>query len=117
MKSLLTLEIMTKSKAAIAAKQKEQRVKELKIFVQMVKERGCTWDTFDPPYEPFIRYCNIRKLIQEIITISEEDINIRMEYIDMLNFWVPYLETDPPKKDKESKKETSEEKTDLEKDN
>jgi hypothetical protein len=40
----------------------------------MVKERGCTWDTFDLPYEQFIRYCNIRKYIKEIITISEEGI-------------------------------------------
>ncbi len=84
---------MTKSKAAIAAKQKELRLKELKIFVKMVKDKGCTWESHDPPYEPFIRYCNIRKYVKEIIAISEEDINIRMEIIDMLNLWVPNRST------------------------
>ncbi len=40
---------MTKSKAAIAAKQKELRLKELKVFVKMVKDKGCTWESHDPP--------------------------------------------------------------------
>ena len=85
---------MTKSKAAIAAKQKDLRLEELKVFVKMIKEKGCTWQSHDPPYVPFKRYCNIGKYVKEIIAISEEDINIRMEYIDMLNFWVPDLEID-----------------------
>ncbi len=71
---------------------------------------------YDPPYEPFIRYCNIRKYVKEIIAISEEDINIRMEYIDMLNFWVPGLETDQ-RKDETSEKKTSEDEVNLETDN
>jgi hypothetical protein len=107
---------MTKSKAAIAAKQKEMRLKELKIFVKMVKDKGCTWESHDPPYEPFIRYCNIRKYVKEIIAVSEEDINIRMEYIDMLNFWAPDLDIDQPE-DETSEKETSEDEIDLKIDN
>ena len=82
---------MTKTKAV---KIKEMRRKNAKDFLQTISAEGKTWESCDPPYEPFVRYYNIRKLVKEIIATSEEDINIYPELIDLLDFWAPDLEID-----------------------
>ena len=85
---------MTKTKAV---KIKEMRKKDTKNFLQTIQEEGKTWESCDPPYEPFVRYCNIRKAVKEIIATSEEDINIYPELIELLDFWAPGLEIDKKK--------------------
>ncbi len=40
---------MTKSKAAIAAKQKEPRLKEFKVLVKKIKEKALFWESQKPP--------------------------------------------------------------------
>ena len=55
-----------------AVKIKEIRKKDTKKFLQTIREEGKTWESCDPPYEPFVRYCNIRKAVKEIIATSEK---------------------------------------------
>ena len=84
---------------------KEMRRRDCKNFLQTIREGEKTWESCDPPYEPFVRYCNIRKTVKEIISTSEEDINIYPELIEMLYFWAPDLEIEQ-KKNKVPEKET-----------
>ena len=53
---------MTKTKAV---KIKEMRKKDTRNFLQTICDGEKTWESCDPPYEPFVRYCNIRKAVKK----------------------------------------------------
>ncbi len=53
----------------IKSKSKAEKLREKKERISFIKTMGVgekTWETCDPPYTPFIRYCKLRKLISYI---------------------------------------------------
>jgi hypothetical protein len=95
----------------IKSKSKAEKLREKKERISFIKTMGVgekTWETCDPPYTPFVRYCKLRKLINEIISTSEEDVNIPNDMIKILFFWSPNLEIDKQKKNKEPEMESLE---------
>jgi hypothetical protein len=73
----------------IKAKSKAEKLREKKERTSFIKTMGVgekTWETCDPPYTAFFRYCKLRMLINEIISTSEEDVNIPNDMIKNLFF-------------------------------